>query len=206
MENIVHTNWPPNQPRQDSALTSSAPLPPPETPVRPSPAMASEIPTPAPYLPTQTPHAHPPVSAHKKKHWQNGYEVDVTLPSYWPYDLHSAGRKRHKAIKVDNARPYTPLSKPLSSEEWNKLTWDHGTIAPLAHLWDFQVNVSNIVVQRKSNVVAIAPTGSGKSLIWTLPLFAQVHGISLVITPLCSVGQEGAQQYVKSQLLHQTPN
>ncbi|KAJ7679453.1 P-loop containing nucleoside triphosphate hydrolase protein [Mycena polygramma] len=44
---------------------------------------------------------------------------------------------------------------------------------------------------RRGDAVVIAPTGSGKSLTWILPLLARQGGTSLVITPYTSLGLDG---------------
>jgi superfamily II DNA helicase RecQ len=53
---------------------------------------------------------------------------------------------------------------------------------------------SDIVVGMVGDVCVIAPTGSGKSVLWLLPLLVQKDGISLVITPYTSLGVEGEQR------------
>ncbi|KAJ7130595.1 hypothetical protein C8R44DRAFT_572903, partial [Mycena epipterygia] len=55
----------------------------------------------------------------------------------------------------------------------------------------FQVQIANLVLMRHADAVVISPTGSGKSLTWTLPLLARKEGISLVITPFTSLGLDG---------------
>jgi superfamily II DNA or RNA helicase len=55
----------------------------------------------------------------------------------------------------------------------------------------YQVEAANWVIARKGDLCIIAPTGSGKSLVWALPLLEQKDGISLVIVPFTSLGHQG---------------
>jgi hypothetical protein len=54
----------------------------------------------------------------------------------------------------------------------------------------------NLVVERTEDLAIIAPTGSGKSVCFSLALHAQKRGISVVITPYTTLGKEGANKYV----------
>ncbi|KAF9536389.1 P-loop containing nucleoside triphosphate hydrolase protein [Agrocybe pediades] len=61
-------------------------------------------------------------------------------------------------------------------------------------LRDYQVEAANVIVSRDRDLCIVAPTGSGKSLTWVLPLLAQRKGISLVIVPFTSLGFQGEQR------------
>ncbi|KAL4242295.1 hypothetical protein ABKN59_012046 [Abortiporus biennis] len=73
--------------------------------------------------------------------------------------------------------PATPCCRPLKRESWQTL-----------------IEVANIVISRSKDVCIIAPTGSGKSLLWTLPLLAVPSSISLVVTPYTTLGREGEER------------
>jgi superfamily II DNA helicase RecQ len=79
---------------------------------------------------------------------------------------------------------------PLSREEWNKLARESSVLPDGCELKDFQVECANRVISREGDLCVISPTGSGKSLLWILPLLAQKHGVVMVITPYTSLGSE----------------
>jgi hypothetical protein len=58
-------------------------------------------------------------------------------------------------------------------------------------LWKFQIKCANVVLGQLGNIVFIAPTGAGKSLLWHFPLSEQPESILLVIIPYTSLGLEG---------------
>ena len=84
---------------------------------------------------------------------------------------------------------------PLSCTRWNLLVHNAGWFDNSQALKEFQMQCSNVVIGRMGDMVVIAPTGSGKSLLWALPLLVHKAGISLVITPYTSLGTEGEQRY-----------
>ncbi|KAJ7916693.1 hypothetical protein B0H13DRAFT_1871021 [Mycena leptocephala] len=79
----------------------------------------------------------------------------------------------------------------LDPSEWTELAIQHELIPATAHVHGFQFHVANQVLMRRGDAVVISPTGSGKSLIWVLPLVARKEGVSLVITPYTSLGLAG---------------
>lgn len=126
---------------------------------------------------------------------RNGFEVKPQTPSYRPYTLNNPDHKRQQAFAIGDTTRITPI-KSLSASEWNELAQASKVIPEGALLRDFQIQCSNIVIQRGGDVCLIAPTGGGKSLVWSLPLLAQKGGISLVITPYTSLGCEGESKCV----------
>jgi superfamily II DNA helicase RecQ len=72
--------------------------------------------------------------------------------------------------------------------QWNALAVDATLIPAGSQLRDFQVECANIVLERSGDVIVVSPTGSGKSLVWVLPLLARQGGISLVVTLYTSLG------------------
>ncbi|KAF8168392.1 hypothetical protein B0H34DRAFT_816282 [Crassisporium funariophilum] len=79
----------------------------------------------------------------------------------------------------------------LEERQWNKLMREHGILLQDQSLKDFQVEAANHIVNRNRDLCIISPTGSGKSLVWVLPLLAQGTGVSLVIVPYTSLGHQG---------------
>ncbi|KAJ7881545.1 P-loop containing nucleoside triphosphate hydrolase protein [Mycena olivaceomarginata] len=153
----------------------------------------------APSTPLRTPNEGPSVQnspgnplafvpGHRR--YRSGYEVQPKATPYKPYALNNPGTPTQGAFN---------LSKETSLEAINALDpWQYTELAVKAKLLppdcavhSFQVETSNIVLMRRTDTVVIAPTGYGKSLTWTLPLLACREGISLVITPFTSLGQEG---------------
>ncbi|KAJ7605898.1 P-loop containing nucleoside triphosphate hydrolase protein, partial [Roridomyces roridus] len=78
--------------------------------------------------------------------------------------------------------------------QWTDLAIKWGILPVGSNIKSYQVWISNLVLARDRDAVVISPTGSGKSLSWVLPLLAQKEGISLVITPYTSLGQDGEEQ------------
>ncbi|KAJ7891139.1 P-loop containing nucleoside triphosphate hydrolase protein [Mycena leptocephala] len=114
---------------------------------------------------------------HSQKQYRSGYEVKPKAPSFKPYAL-------------NNPAPLQSVLT-LDPDEWRKIAVENKLLPPDANLHSFQIQVCNYVLMNKGDCVLISPTGSGKSLTWTLPLAARDEGISLVITPFTSLGQEG---------------
>ncbi|KAJ7726146.1 P-loop containing nucleoside triphosphate hydrolase protein [Mycena maculata] len=102
-------------------------------------------------------------------------------------------RKIHCNGYAFNLSKPTPLSSipALDPTEWNTLALESYAIPIQAQLHSYQIQISNLVLMCQGDAVVIAPTGSGKSLSWTLPLLARKEGISLVITPFTSLGLDG---------------
>jgi ATP-dependent helicase YprA (DUF1998 family) len=87
----------------------------------------------------------------------------------------------------------TPLAHKdsLDPYEWKQIAVLHRLIPAGASLYSFQISAANLALSQHGDAVVIAPTGSGKSLTWILPLLACKAGISLVITPYTSLELDG---------------
>ncbi|KAJ7652375.1 P-loop containing nucleoside triphosphate hydrolase protein, partial [Mycena polygramma] len=121
---------------------------------------------------------------------RNGYETAPKTPSYIPFALNNVGHPRQKAFTID--KPDLLRTCPaLDPTEWTSLAVKAGAIPATADVRGYQVEISNLVLMRRGDTVVIAPTGSGKSLTWILPLLARQGGTSLVITPYTSLGLDG---------------
>ncbi|KAJ7239840.1 hypothetical protein C8J57DRAFT_1563179 [Mycena rebaudengoi] len=121
---------------------------------------------------------------------RNGYETAPKTPSYSPFALNNRGYPRQTAFSISRA-DHLALCPALDPSEWTGLVVKAGAIPKIASLRSFQVEISNFVLMRRGDAVVVSPTGSGKSLSWTLPLLACREGISLVITPYTSLGLDG---------------
>lgn len=75
------------------------------------------------------------------------------------------------------------------------LAIDAGIIPDGSNLHDFQIECANIVMECAGDVIVVSSTGSGKSLVWLLPLLARQGGVSLVITPYTSLGLNSEIRY-----------
>ncbi|KAJ6545289.1 P-loop containing nucleoside triphosphate hydrolase protein [Mycena capillaripes] len=129
-------------------------------------------------------------SIHNRKIHRNGYETAPKTPSFIPFALNNLGHPRQKAFTID--KPDLLRTCPaLDPSEWTSLAVKAGAIPAEANVRGYQVQVSNLVLMRTGDAVVTAPTGSGKSLTWTLPLLARKEGTSLVITPYTSLGLDG---------------
>ncbi|KAJ7041687.1 hypothetical protein C8F04DRAFT_1031111 [Mycena alexandri] len=124
-----------------------------------------------------------PLSAipNRKIH-RNGYETAPKTPSFIPFALNNIGHPRQKPFTVDKPQ-LLPTCPALDPSEWTSLAIKAGAIPANASVRGYQVRLSNLILRRGGDAIVIAPTGSGKSLTWTLPLLARKGGISLVITP-----------------------
>ncbi|KAJ7750919.1 ATP-dependent DNA helicase [Mycena maculata] len=116
--------------------------------------------------------------------------TDPKTPSYRPFSLNNPGSSRQKAFNLSKPTPLSSIPA-LDPTEWNTLALESHAIPIQAQLHSYQIQISNLVLMRRWDAVVIAPTGSGKSLSWTLPLLARKEGISLVITPFTSLGLDG---------------
>jgi hypothetical protein len=85
---------------------------------------------------------------------------------------------------------------PLPCIRWNELARESCILPDGCDLQSFQTQCSDIVIGLGGDVCIISPTGSGKSLLWILPLLAQKKGISLVITLYTNLGTEGQDKCV----------
>ncbi|KAG6819048.1 hypothetical protein H0H93_015956 [Arthromyces matolae] len=138
--------------------------------------------------------------------YRNGYVSKPQTPSYKPYSINNLGHPRQKAFVTTDFKKIQPL-KHLSADQWNCLAWNSGILDASKTLRAYQIESSNVIIQRHSDLCVIAPTGMGKSLVWVLPLLAQKSGISLVIIPYTSLGHQGVARHaqtphVKCTFLH----
>ncbi|KAJ7026700.1 P-loop containing nucleoside triphosphate hydrolase protein, partial [Mycena alexandri] len=126
---------------------------------------------------------------HRKQH-RNGYEQTPKTPSFRPFALNNPGTPNQRAFELSKMSRLEAIPA-LDPSEWTTLAHTSHAIPLDATLRSFQVQISNLVVMRRGDGLVIAPTGSGKSLMWILPLLARKEGISLVITPFTSLGLDG---------------
>jgi hypothetical protein len=131
-----------------------------------------------------------------RKQFRNGYEQSPKTPSYCPYSLNNPGTPRQRAFDLSKSASLKSIPA-LDPSEWNELAIKSRVIPADAQLRSFQVRISNLVLMRHPDAVVISPTGSGKSLSWTLPLLARKEGISLVVAPYTSLGLDGELSYVE---------
>ncbi|KAF5332082.1 hypothetical protein D9611_008129 [Ephemerocybe angulata] len=135
----------------------------------------------------------PPLSEKKNRPtYRNGYAIDPKpqAQSTDPYQLIQRGRHKLKAFAFEAPTPLT--SQPeLNASDWTAKAREAGFITEEQSLRKFQVDAANHILARDGDLCVIAPTGSGKSLVWALPLLAQENGISLVIVPFTSLGHQG---------------
>ncbi|KAF7964372.1 hypothetical protein HWV62_9299, partial [Athelia sp. TMB] len=62
-------------------------------------------------------------------------------------------------------------------------------------LW--QIRVCEAIIKHDRDVIAIAATGSGKTLTFWVPLLFKKDGIQVVITPLNVLGKQSVQSLAK---------
>ncbi|KAJ7810637.1 P-loop containing nucleoside triphosphate hydrolase protein [Mycena olivaceomarginata] len=115
-----------------------------------------------------------------QKQYRGGYEGKPKALTFKPYALNNPGTPTQAAFDLSKEDPIQSIDA-LDPEQWSKLAVEMELLPPGAELHTFQVQ----------ETVLISPTGSGKSLTWTLPLTARKEGISLVVTPFTSLGKEG---------------
>lgn len=128
--------------------------------------------------------------------FRNGFLTpSPKLPSHKPYALAVSGRKREKAFAFPVLSTLCGIN-PLTPERLNVLAHEHGLLTGAQKLRDYQVDAVNCILGRKQDMCVIAPTGAGKSTLWSLPLVAQNTGISLVIVPFTSLGVQGEKRSV----------
>ncbi|KAJ2924674.1 hypothetical protein H1R20_g12438, partial [Candolleomyces eurysporus] len=147
---------------------------------------------PLPHASSTTP--RPPLSEKKNRlTFSNGFITKPQTPSHTPYALKQHGKHQKNPLTLAPT-PFLLSLEPLGTEEWNALARSIGILMPNKALRDFQVQAANCIIQRQGYLCIIAPTGSGKSLVWVLGLVAQKGGISLVIVPYTSLGLQGEQR------------
>jgi ATP-dependent helicase YprA (DUF1998 family) len=200
-ENIPPEQWPPIRSRTVHATSSQES----STSSLITPAQQTVISGSRDVLPTTptnpTPSSRLPLSSavntlKTRRQYRNGYECKPTTPSYKLYALNSRGHKRQRAYAFEDEIPTIEPMEPLSPIRWNKLARESNILPDKCNLRDFQMQCSDIVIGLGGDVGVISPTGSGKSLLWILPLLAQKKGISLMVTPYTNVGIEGEDRYV----------
>ncbi|KAF8214487.1 hypothetical protein K438DRAFT_1749598 [Mycena galopus ATCC 62051] len=134
--------------------------------------------------------SNPLAPTKQKKQYQNGYETTPRALSFKPYALNNIGTPHRKAFDLSNTTRLKSLPT-LDPSQWNALALNSQAIPIGTTLHSFQIQVANLALMRHTDAVVISPTGSGKSLCWTLPLLARKEGISLVVTPYTSLGLDG---------------
>ncbi|KZT65122.1 ATP-dependent DNA helicase, partial [Daedalea quercina L-15889] len=137
-----------------------------------------------------------PLAAQSKKSvYRNGYTVKEKPPSYKPYSLNTPGRRRQQAFAFGaSLPPEVQPSAPLSRTQWSMLARGAKAIPLESDAKELQVQCCNAILGRTGDICLVAPTGFGKSLLWTLPLLALERGTILVVTPFTSLGGEAERQ------------
>jgi hypothetical protein len=186
MDSNPSNNWSPARQhvRSTSVSTSKSVSTPVSTPLRTSTSTS-----------TLNSPGNPLAPVLSQKQYRGGYEVKPKALTFKPYALNNPGTPTQAAFNLSKQDPIQSIDA-LDPEQWSKLAVEMELLPPGAELHAFQVQVCNLVLMRRGDCVLISPTGSGKSLTWTLPLTARKEGISLVITPFTSLGQEGELLYV----------
>ncbi|KAJ7741732.1 P-loop containing nucleoside triphosphate hydrolase protein [Mycena metata] len=175
---ISAINWPPSRVHNNSSTTPT------QTPLRKTrPQLALEETN------FESP-GNPLAPIKHRKQYRNGYEQTPKTPSFRPFALNNPGTPNQRAFDLSKPVRLKPIPA-LDPSEWNILAQKNHVIPPGANLRSFQIQMSNLVLMRRGDGIVIAPTGSGKSLLWILPLLARKEGISLVITPFTSLGRDG---------------
>ena len=129
--------------------------------------------------------------------YRNGYVVKEKRPSYIPYGPPSTKRRRRlQPFAFKQALPsQIGPSRPLSVTQWTWLARGAGALPLDGIIKDLQAECANAFLARTNDICVVAPTGFGKSMLWTLPILALEHGAVLVITPFTSLGEEAEKQY-----------
>lgn len=130
--------------------------------------------------------------------YRNGYVVKEKAPSYVPYGPPGAKqRRRLQPLAFEHALPpkISP-SRPLSVMQWSWLARGAGALPLDGVIKNLQAECVNALLARTNDICVVAPTGFGKSMLWTLPVLALERGSILVITPFTSLGEEAEKQYV----------
>ncbi|KAH9929414.1 P-loop containing nucleoside triphosphate hydrolase protein [Fomitopsis serialis] len=61
----------------------------------------------------------------------------------------------------------------------------------------WQAHATQVILERKNDLITIAPTGSGKTLTFWMPLLFRADGIQIVVTPLNILGTQNEQELAK---------
>ena len=189
-ENTSPNAWPPTRKRarevpETSALAHSLSL-----------DSDTHIPT-IPSTPrnTQSETWFPLASTKQATQYRNGFETTPKAISFEPYANGRTARKRRRLFDWEPSMALM-AQPPLSVTQWNTLAKEVALVSPEHDLHPFQMQCGNLVVERTEDLAIIAPTGSGKSVCFSLALHAQKRGISVVITPYTTLGKEGANKYI----------
>jgi ATP-dependent helicase YprA (DUF1998 family) len=134
-----------------------------------------------------------------RKVWRNNFETAPKTPDYTPYQgSRGSGRRQNPrafyALAGEDDEAIQPLES-FSTQKWQNLCETAKFLPEGESPRDFQMQAANCIIGMTSDLCVIAPTGSGKSLLWHLPLLAHRDGISLVITPYTSLGIESESRY-----------
>ncbi|KIY72128.1 P-loop containing nucleoside triphosphate hydrolase protein [Cylindrobasidium torrendii FP15055 ss-10] len=128
--------------------------------------------------------------------YRNGYAASARTPSFSPYKspARQSSRRRRGLLRPPAISAATldicPLAK-LAEDVWNKIAHEALLIQPTDRLREFQCTASDYV-RAKKDLFVIAPTGSGKSLLFSLPLLSRGEGVVLVTVPFTNLGRESA--------------
>ncbi|KAJ7609516.1 P-loop containing nucleoside triphosphate hydrolase protein, partial [Roridomyces roridus] len=123
--------------------------------------------------------------------YRNGYKTrKPPPPDYVPYALNQRHLKQ-AAFAVPSAGRLKP-HKPLTESQWNVIARESGEITAFQSLRPHQWECANRVISRAGDTVLIAPTGSGKSKVYSLPLRVHKKAVAIVVVPYTSLGLEGS--------------
>ncbi|KAF9542263.1 P-loop containing nucleoside triphosphate hydrolase protein, partial [Agrocybe pediades] len=191
-------SWPPKRRRINDENSNTTPTLPLHTLQPTTPLLTTRSSSPDSEAYPVTPRS-PLADKVNRKSYRNGYEIKPQTPSYRPYTINNPGHARMKAFAFPSFPRLSQL-KPLDADDWNRLALEEGVLGEGLRLRDYQVEAANVIVSREKDICIVAPTGSGKSLIWVLPLLAQRKGISLVIVPFTSLGFQGEQRHSNTRV------
>jgi len=139
----------------------------------------------------------PLTSKGKNQHslYRNGYVLKEKPPPYKPYSLNTPGQHRRQAFAFEcDLPPKISPTTPLLRTQWSMLARGAKAIPLEGEVKELQMECSNVILACSGDICVIAPTGFGKSLLWTLPLLTLDRGVVLVVTPFTSLGEEGQNQ------------
>lgn len=135
----------------------------------------------------------PLLSAAAIKIYRNGFESTPKIPLYEPYTMARGAHRNAQLFAEPETAKLEPMPELLVGE-WNALASKCGLLPEGAVLHEFQMQTANLVLGRSQDLILIAPTGRGKSVVFSLALLAQGRGILVVCTPYTSLGLQGANK------------
>ncbi|KZP13768.1 hypothetical protein FIBSPDRAFT_958085 [Athelia psychrophila] len=102
------------------------------------------------------------------KQWRNGFEKPPKPLGYIPYATPKRqSQTQHNLFNTEHTMVLEPMD-PLAAPEWNLLARRMSLLPESATLHEFQMQAVNLVLERTDDLMVIAPTGKGKSLLWSL--------------------------------------